>query len=492
MKERKPNRPEPTVLADSFLGYNGFMPEDPNSPLASDTNPSSNSEFPNRPEPIIETPVSASESANTQQESAPSQDQSSVPVVLEQPPASSTESPKAPPAPDPVQSQETPSVEPVSISNSTQTEPSGTTPPAQAMPPETEPIKEESQDIQAATEPQSKPEPEAPQPQNQEVTPPPAVEPSPVPSTPPTPPIPSLHYPFYGSYPVTFDFGAQPTDEKIKKKYQEWGIIGHNGIDFGLQEGTEVLACDDGVVILAGDNGDHGISVTIKHSWGTSTYSHLQSLGVLVHDHLAKARVIGASGQTGFTTGPHLHFGIQPNSPDTNNGYLGFINPAPYLTETSPLPQFPQSPISPQSPESPDLSPELSVEKPVEEPPKQELPVVPPKTQIPITPVHSSTNQDEMQKQVDLSAEVLTKAEAMFDARIKENSIKGNQTKKAKRDEAIQKIFTFAQEKKRITNEQIRDLLHVSQSTATDYLSDLVNRGMLKVEGKGKATVYIF
>ena len=80
----------------------------------------------------------------------------------------------------------------------------------------------------------------------------------------------------------------------------------------------------------------------------------------------------------------------------------------------------------------------------------------------------------------------------MFDARLKENSIKGNQTKKAKRDEAIQKIFSLAQEKKRVTNEQIRDLLHISQSTATDYLSDLVNRGMLKVEGKGRATVYLY
>jgi len=80
----------------------------------------------------------------------------------------------------------------------------------------------------------------------------------------------------------------------------------------------------------------------------------------------------------------------------------------------------------------------------------------------------------------------------MFDARIKENSMKGNKAKKEKRDEAIQKIYAFAQEKKKITNEQVRDLLHISQSTASDYLSDLVNRGMLKVEGKGKATVYLF
>jgi len=470
------NWPEPTVLADSCLGYTGLMPEDPSSPSPSDTNPSPSSEPPNRPEPVVETPVSASESANTPPESVP-QDQSLTPASPEQPPASSTQSPEAPLAPEPAQSQETPSEEPVSMSTSAQTEPSGTTLPAQAMPPESEPIKEENQGVQAATEPQSQPEPEAPQPQ---IQPPPTPEPvTPVQS--PKPSIPSLHYPFFGSYPVAFDFAVQPTDERIKKKYQEWGIVAHNGIDFGLQEGTEILACDEGVVTQAGYNGDHGISVTIKHSWGTSVYSHLQSLGVLINDGVTKVQFIGASGQTGFTTGPHLHFGIQPNSPDTNNGYLGYINPAPYLTETSPLPQFPQSPLSPQSPEPPDLSSDLSAEPPSPPQSPQSTPPTPPNPSYP--PVASpSADQEEIEKQ----------AIAMFDARLKENSMKGNQSKKAKRDVAIQKIFTFAQEKKRITNEQVRDLLHISQSTASDYLSDLVNRGMLKVEGKGKATVYLF
>ncbi|MBI3955974.1 peptidoglycan DD-metalloendopeptidase family protein [Candidatus Gottesmanbacteria bacterium] len=370
------------------------------------------------------------------------------------------------------------------MSTSPQAEPSGTTPPAQEVLPETDQQKEESQPMQATTEPQSQPEPEAPKPKN-----PPISSPS---------SIPSLHFPFYGSQLVTFDFGAQPSDERIKKKYEEWGIVGHNGVDFGLQEGTEILACDEGMVIQAGDNGDHGISVAIKHSWGTSIYSHLQSFGVLVNDQVKKAQVIGSSGQTGFTTGPHLHFGVQPNNPDTTNGYLGYINPAPYITETTPIPQPPQSPVSPPSPQPTDLSPDLSVSTPISpqspvspqspqspdslsEMPPPSSPPNPPNPSYP--PLASPiANQEEIQKQ----------AVAMFDARLKENSIKGNQAKKAKRDEAIQKIFRFAQERKRVTNEQIRDLLHVSQSTATDYLSQLVSSGMLKTEGKGKATVYLF
>ena len=237
-----------------------------------------------------------------------------------------------------------------------------------------------------------------------------------------------------------------------------------------------MLACDEGVVTQAGDNGDFGISITIKHSWGVSIYSHLHSFGLLVNDHVSKAQVIGLSGRTGFVTGPHLHFGIQPINPDTINGYLGYINPAPYLGEKK---EKPQAPTQSEPQQTPDLSGELSEEKPIS-PLPSETSVKdgqsPESSQIPQSP------QDEVQKE----------AVAMFDARIKENSMKCNQVKKEKRDEAIQRIYTFAQVKKRITNEHVRDLLHISQSTASDYLSDLVNRGMLKVEGKGKATVYLF
>lgn len=139
----------------------------------------------------------------------------------------------------------------------------------------------------------------------------------------------------------------------------------------------------------------------------------------------------------------------------------------------------PSSPISPQVPEQPqpENSPDLSGDTPAEEPPA-------PASVVPVpTAVTSPVVDEEAVKQ---------QAVAMFDARQKENSAKGNQAKKAKRDEALQKIFTVAQEKKRITNEQVRDILHISQSAASSYLTELVTRGMLKIEGKGKATTYVF
>jgi len=387
----------------------------------------------------------------------------------EPPVVSDLASPQAPPSvsseatEQPVSSQEPVSApqEPVSLSTPESFMPSVSTGSAEVVPPEPEPIKEEIPSVQVNTTPQNEIPPEPIQP-------------------PTAPAISPLCYPYYATYPITFGWGAQSSDEAIKKKYQEWGLVGHNGIDFGLPEGTEVLACDDGIVSQAGDNGDFGISITIKHSWGTSIYGHLQSIGVLVNDPVTKKLVIGLSGQTGFVTGPHLHFGIQPIVSDGGNGYGGYVDPTPYLSEHVVEPQI-EKPA------------ELSEEKPVQaEPPKpepapEETPVVPSEPVKEETVVSSDVSSETVSQE-----EVLTKAEAMFDARVKENAIKGNQVKKEHHEQALQKIYTRVQEKKRITNEEIRDLLHVSQSTASNYATDLVRRGMLKTEGKGKATVYTY
>ncbi len=55
---------------------------------------------------------------------------------------------------------------------------------------------------------------------------------------------------------------------------------------------------------------------------------------------------------------------------------------------------------------------------------------------------------------------------------------------------ALNQIVEFAR-KKQINNQDVRDLLQVSQSTASNYLSELVKRGKLKVEGRARATSYL-
>ncbi len=144
----------------------------------------------------------------------------------------------------------------------------------------------------------------------------------------------TLRYPFDGNYPVTFRFSEEPTDKVLMKKFLEWGIKGHNGIDFGLPLGTNVLASDSGKVVQAGETGDFGICITLQHAWGTSLYAHLKETKVSPNQHIIPHQIIGLSGQSGFTTGPHLHFGIKPLGVNLDNGYLGFINPEPYLRKS--------------------------------------------------------------------------------------------------------------------------------------------------------------
>lgn len=312
--------------------------------------------------------------------------------------------------------------------------------------------------------------------------------------------IPALHYPFSGNIPVTFSSGAQSDNEKIKKKFQEWGIIGHNGLDFGLTSGTEVFPCDSGKVIQSGDNGDFGTSIIIQHSWGQSLYAHLSESKVKIDDEIQPNKVIGLSGSSGAAFGEHLHFAIKPNTPDSGNGYLGFIDPAPYLSlssqkeETPPVeeqklpeqppqetkpPETPQQPTQeqPKSEEVPPIN--YGSEKPVEPTENSQQPE---QSQIPQNPQTPQPSDEEIQKQVD------EKLKVELDVRRQ----KANQARQTKREEHLMKIEKLIKEKKQINNQDVCDLLHVSQSTATNYLTDLVKRGTIKLNGKGKAITYSY
>jgi len=99
----------------------------------------------------------------------------------------------------------------------------------------------------------------------------------------------------------------------------------HSGIDFRANTGTPVLASLDGVVSFTGENWLYGKHIIISHSNGYKTmYGHLNSFSVKKGDRVTRGKKIAESGNTGYSTGPHLHFGIY----DKNNK---LINPLELL-----------------------------------------------------------------------------------------------------------------------------------------------------------------
>jgi LysM repeat protein len=93
------------------------------------------------------------------------------------------------------------------------------------------------------------------------------------------------------------------------------GIHGHNGVDFGGPIGTSIKAAAGGTVTVArnsGYNGGYGSYVVISHPNGTQTlYAHMSSVGVSVGQKVGQGEYIGAIGNTGKSTGPHLHFEVR-------------------------------------------------------------------------------------------------------------------------------------------------------------------------------------
>jgi len=116
---------------------------------------------------------------------------------------------------------------------------------------------------------------------------------------------------------VTSGFGARSSPGGI-------GSTNHDGIDIGVPEGTTVRAALSGKVTVAGPNGGYGNYVEIQHDGGLTTfYAHLSTIGVRTGQKVSRGQQIAKSGNTGSSTGPHLHFGVHRKGVP--------VNPAEYL-----------------------------------------------------------------------------------------------------------------------------------------------------------------
>ncbi|MFI5619879.1 M23 family metallopeptidase [Streptomyces sp. NPDC051567] len=123
--------------------------------------------------------------------------------------------------------------------------------------------------------------------------------------------------PIAGSY-VSTQYGAGGS---------MWSSGSHTGIDFHADLGTVIRAVGAGVVVESGDGGAYGNNVIIKHNDGTYTqYGHMSRLSVSAGQQVFAGQQIGLAGNTGNSSGVHLHFEAR-----TSAQYGSDINPLAYL-----------------------------------------------------------------------------------------------------------------------------------------------------------------
>ena len=126
---------------------------------------------------------------------------------------------------------------------------------------------------------------------------------------------------------ITQHFGANPAD------YAAYGLAGHEGIDLGCSVGTPVYAAHAGTAQILSAPDTYGLYLQL---WGNDVmtlYAHLSGSRVAQGETVRAGDIIALSGNTGRSTGPHLHFGVCPLPRDMGNNYKGWVDPEPYLHE---------------------------------------------------------------------------------------------------------------------------------------------------------------
>jgi len=134
---------------------------------------------------------------------------------------------------------------------------------------------------------------------------------------------------FIGEYPVSQKYGVNAA------YYKQFGLAGHEGVDFATPVGVQVVAPFDGVILRDMDSiaKDYGRFVVLWDPIQKCAvwYCHLDSNSVSYGDKIKRGQVIGRTGNTGNSTGPHLHVNFVEtdalgNRLNLSNGFQGFLN----------------------------------------------------------------------------------------------------------------------------------------------------------------------
>lgn len=114
--------------------------------------------------------------------------------------------------------------------------------------------------------------------------------------------------PLKGEHEIASDFGYR------RNPFGGWSNEFHNGVDFACNYGTPVYATAAGKVVFSGWDSVYGRKVNIDHGYGVETfYGHNSKLVVYVGDTVEKGQLIAYSGNSGRSTGSHLHYGAIVN-----------------------------------------------------------------------------------------------------------------------------------------------------------------------------------
>lgn len=130
---------------------------------------------------------------------------------------------------------------------------------------------------------------------------------------------------------ITQYFGERP------EVYARFGLAGHNGLDYGIPNGTKIVSPITGNVAKIGyDPEGYGNYVRIEGEEGGGVLAHLQKVKVNLRDYVTEGQEIALSDNTGFSDGAHLHWGVYKIPRDLEDPYRGYIDPLKALEQFMP------------------------------------------------------------------------------------------------------------------------------------------------------------
>ena len=146
--------------------------------------------------------------------------------------------------------------------------------------------------------------------------------------------------PFVGDWPITNKWGEHPELYKqFLVKHPDGSLkplIAHNGLDWATPLNTPLLAPISGKIIEATmDEKGYGFYVKIENDKEGAVIAHMKEIKVQVGFEVKEGDLIGLADSTGNSTNNHVHLGYYTKPRDRSNGYGGFIDPLPFLTELS-------------------------------------------------------------------------------------------------------------------------------------------------------------